>query len=156
MDRRARPATFKRMLIATDGSRLSARAVDAGIRLAAATGARVTVFHATAEFPVTPFPEYAISSDAAAVDAWEKAQQRRARRILSAARARAERAGVPCVTRSAQVLQPHLAILEAAKHGKCDLIVMASHGRRGVKALILGSETQKLLARTPLPVLVCR
>lgn len=147
---------YKRILIATDGSRLAGKAVNAGIGLARAVGARVTLFHAAEAFPVMPSPEFAIASGRAGVAAWDKARKKRAERVLAKARARAKLAGLACETRFAVAASPHKAILEAARRDRCDLIVMASHGRRGLEGLVLGSVTQKVLTLGKLPVLVCR
>ena len=88
--------------------------------------------------------------------AWKTDQEKRAKSILNKAQAKAEKAGITCTTKSAVALHPYDAILEAAKRARCDLIVMASHGRRGIQGLVLGSETNKVLTHGKLPVLVVR
>jgi nucleotide-binding universal stress UspA family protein len=87
---------------------------------------------------------------------WDAAEKKRSARIFEKIKAKAARLGVTCATVSRQSAAPHKAILESAKKARCDLIVMASHGRRGIQALILGSETHKVLTLGKLPVLVCR
>lgn len=147
---------FKHILVATDGSRLSDKAVDTAIRLAAKLGARLNAFHVTEEYPVTAFPEYAIAYGGLTAEDWEAGQEKRARRILEKVATRAGKAGVDCDTRFKLAMYPHEAIVEQAKKRRCDLIVMASHGRRGLKGLVLGSETHKVLTHGKVPVLVCR
>ncbi len=146
----------KHILVATDGSKLSDRAVAAAIGLARSAGAKLTAFHATEDFPIMPYPEYSMLVDALTPDLWQADQEKRALHILRGVEARARKAGVPCVSKSRMAAHPYKAILEAAKKSGCDLIVMASHGRRGVQGLVLGSETNKVLTHGKLPVLVVR
>lgn len=147
---------IRHLLVATDGSRLSDKAVDAAVSLARDLGARLTVFHATEDCPVGPFPEYAIVYDTLTREDWNAAQDKRARRILDKAAAKARKAGVACKTSFGPALHPYEAIIKAAKAVRCNAIVMASHGRRGIQGLVLGSETNKVLTHSKLPVLVCR
>ena len=144
------------ILACTDGSRLSDKAVATAIALAGKTHARLTVYHATDPFPVMPYPEYAAVLNSVRSDEWDNAQKARAKRILEKCKAKAAKAGVDCKTISNGAMSPHDGILAAARKGKCDLIVMASHGRRGIQALVLGSETNKVLTHGKIPVLVCR
>ncbi|MBI5718220.1 MAG: universal stress protein [Burkholderiales bacterium] len=146
---------YKHLLIPTDGSAPSAHAIAHGVAVAKATGARVTgIFVAPAPTPlvfegllpvgyVQPEEHAAMSAAAAA-------------RYLGAIEKAAQQAGVPYegVTVTGEYAAD--AILEAAVKRKCDLIVMASHGRRGLAHALLGSETQKVLSRAKIPVLVCR
>ncbi len=146
---------YKHILIPTDGSTLSAHAVAQGIALAKATGARVTgLFVAPAPTPVVfdglvpvgymqPEEHAALSARAAA-------------RYLGEIEKAAQRAGVACEAVTVTGEFPAEAIVETAAQRKCDLIVMASHGRRGLAGVLLGSETQKVLTHAKLPVLVCR
>ena len=144
---------YKHILIPTDGSDLSGAAVRQGIALAKALGARVTAltvsspFHAVAVDPVmvTDTPEqYRKDSEAAA------------QRYLGVATAAAGAANVPCDWLHVIDDHPYQAIIETARDKGCDLIFMASHGRKGVSALLLGSETTKVLTHSKIPVLVCR
>ncbi len=147
---------FKHILVATDGYKLSDKAVAAAIGLAGALGAKLTAFHATEDYPITPFPEYAMLADSFTPEAWKAGEEKRARRILQGVEAKAKKAGVTCDSKFALAAHPYEAIIEAAKKSRCDLIVMASHGRRGVQGLVLGSETNKTLTHGKLPVLVVR
>jgi len=146
---------FKHILIPTDGSALSAQAAKAGVRLAAALGARVTgVFAAP---PATPVIYKAVLPVGYATPRERERMIRKAVEhhlgvIAEAARA----AGVPCETVSVTSDFPADTILTAAKKRRCDLIVMASHSRRGLRGVLLGSETQKVLAGSRIPVLVYR
>ena len=146
----------RHILVATDGSKLSDKAVAAAIGLARGLGAKLMAFHATEDFPIMPFPEYSMLVDALTPDLWQADQEKRAQRILRSVEAKAKKAGVACASMSVMAAHPYQAILEAAKKSRCDLIVMASHGRRGVQGLVLGSETNKVLTHGKLPVLVVR
>ena len=147
---------YKHILISTDGSRLSDKAVNAAIALAHELGAKLTAFHVMEEYPIMPYPDYAAAIESFTPEIWNADQQKRAKRILSKAQATAEKAGIACTAKSATAMHPYEAILEAAKKARCDLIVMASHGRRGIQGLVLGSETNKVLTHGKLPVLVVR
>jgi nucleotide-binding universal stress UspA family protein len=147
---------FKHILACTDGSRLSDKAVSAAIGLAAETGARLTVFHATQDYPLIPFPEYAMADAAMSPVEWKAEQEKRARHILDRVAVKAKKADVKCATVFGKAAHPYLAILQAAKKARCDVIVMASHGRRGIAGVVLGSETHKVLIHGKLPVLVYR
>jgi nucleotide-binding universal stress UspA family protein len=147
---------YKHILAATDGSKLSDKAVATAIGLAKLCGAKLTVFHATEPYPVSMFSEYAMLSDAATPKTWSETQRRRAKRVLEKAQEKASKAGVSFASATAESLDPYEGILATAKKKQCDLIVMASHGRRGLQGFILGSETHKVLTHGKLPVLVCR
>ena len=144
---------YKHILVATDGSELSDKAVDAAVGLAGNLGAKLTGFHATQDYPIMPFPDVAGSLTPAT---WKADQGKRARRILEKVEAKAKKAGVACDTGFSLAVHPYEAIIQAAKKARCDLIVMASHGRRGIKGIVLGSETNKVLTHSKLPVLVVR
>ena len=147
---------FKHILVATDGSKLSDKAVDAAIGLARDLGAKLTGFHATENYPITPYPEYAIVAGSLTPSAWKEDEDKRARRLLEKIEAKAKKAGVDCDMSFSLALHPYEAILQAAKKARCDLIVMASHGRRGIQGMVMGSETNKVLTHSKLPVLVVR
>ncbi|HEY8877926.1 MAG TPA: universal stress protein [Roseateles sp.] len=144
---------FKHILLPTDGSQFSERAVFRGIELARQVGARVTGFYAAPEFHLLSYRAAALSEsqDQFALDV-----QSHAEKYLAFIRDTASEAKVPCETLVERSDHPHDAICRAAKQRQCDLIVMASHGRRGLTGLILGSETQRVLAHTDVPVLVWR
>jgi nucleotide-binding universal stress UspA family protein len=146
---------FKHILIPTDGSRLSAQAAKAGVRLARRLGARVTGLFAAP--PATPI----VYRDALPVgyttpEHHEKMIRRAAQAHLEVIERAAKSAGVRCECLSVTSDFPAEAILQTAARRRCDLIVMASHSRRGLKGLLLGSQTQKVLAAASIPVLVYR
>jgi nucleotide-binding universal stress UspA family protein len=146
---------YKHILIPTDGSRLSHRTVVAGVELARALGARVTgLFAAPAATPLVyrdllPVGYGTPEQNAVLIE-------RAALRYLAVIERAAKAAGVPCETVSVIDDFPADAILSLAKRRKCDLIFMASHGRRGLSGVLLGSETQKVLTHARIPVLVYR
>ena len=146
---------YRNILVATDGSKLSLKAATHAIDLAKSIGGRITGFFAS---PSYPLPVYADGVVFAPLSRREYAAQCReeAERILAVIGDKAKRAGVAFTPVSAISAAPWEAILAAARKHKCDAIVMASHGRRGVAALVLGSETQKVLTHSKLPVLVVR
>ncbi len=146
---------YKHLLVATDGSALSNKAVDTAIELARHLGARLSGFHATQDFPIETFSEYAVLSDGLSPASWKAEQEKRARTILDKVEVKARKAGVNCATNFNASLHPYEAIIKAAKKSRCDLIIMASHGRRGIAGIVLGSETHKVLTHSKLPVLVC-
>lgn len=144
---------FKHILLPTDGSGLSLGAVDQGIALAAALGADVHAFHVVAPFSAF---SYMVGLTDLNQDAWFDDGVERATTYLADVQMRAEQAGVPCSGSYVTDAHPHQAIIAAAETHGCDLIVMASHGWRGMNRLLLGSETQKVLLSCAIPVLVCR
>lgn len=144
---------YRHILIPTDGSALSEMAIRHGLTLARAVGARVTVLTVS-----LPFRSFAIDpvmvSDSPV--RYEQECEALAEKALGIARTEAAVAGVSCETRHMTRAQPYQAIVELAQTQGCDLICMASHGRKGVSALVLGSETNKVLTHSKIPVLVCR
>lgn len=147
---------MKHILVCTDGSRLSQKAVKAAVLLARDLGAHLTAYHAMEPFPVMPDPEYAAVLIAVRPDEWERIQSAGAQAILEKCEAMAAKAGVPYSSRFDSPASPHEGIVAAARKAKCDLIVMASHGRHGIRGLLLGSETNKVLTHSKIPVLVYR
>ena len=144
---------YKHILLPTDGSELSATAVRDGVRFAKEIGARVTALHVTAPFhPIEMTP----SAFTAHIQEHDAKAKESAQRALGAVTEAARAAGVPCATVHRVSLSPYEAIIALAGEAGCDLIFMASHGRRGVAALLLGSETNKVLTHSKIPVLVCR
>ena len=143
---------FHRILVPTDGSDITSNAVNLAIQLAKLHGAELMTLSVTEPFP------YAAVSEIQPVPPQEfmDAQQRVAGRRVEAVRAAAAAAGLTCQAHTVEALHAWEAIIEHAKKEGVDLIVMASHGRRGVAALLLGSETQKVLTHTDLPVLVVK
>jgi nucleotide-binding universal stress UspA family protein len=146
---------YHNILVATDGSRLSAKAVTQAIALARALGAKLTAFHASPDYPM---PAYAdgVMYDPVSPNEYAAMCKKEADRILGAVGTKAKAARVRFAAEQSIAPSPWKAILAAAKKQKCDAIVMASHGRRGVSALLLGSETQKVLTHSKLPVIVVR
>jgi nucleotide-binding universal stress UspA family protein len=145
-------AMYKHILIATDGSELAGRAVAAGLALAKTLDARVTVVSATEPWSAMVIGEPALSFP---LDDHEKAAAENAKRILARAAAAAKDAGVACETVHVSDF-PAEGIIATAKDKGCDLIVMASHGRRGLSRVILGSQATRVLALSTVPVLICR
>ncbi len=144
---------YGNILIPTDGSSLSGDAVKAGIDLAKAIGAKVTVLTVTAPIQVYS-AEVALIEEPPADFQARVAEH--SERLLGEAAAEAKAAGVPVETLAVEADRPYEAIIDTAKGKGADLIVMASHGRKGVAALVLGSETQKVLTHCKIPVLVHR
>jgi nucleotide-binding universal stress UspA family protein len=146
---------YKNILIPTDGSELSVRTIKAGVKLAKATGARVTgLFVAPTPTPLV----YKGIIPVGYMSPEEHAEtiSRAAASHLGVIEKAAKVAGVTCQCTTITGDFPAESILQAAAKYKCDLIFMASHGRKGMSALILGSETQKVLAHSTVPVLVHR
>jgi nucleotide-binding universal stress UspA family protein len=146
---------FKNILVATDGSKLSAKAVAYAIRVAKCSGAKLTVCFATTRYSVGAHGE-GVLYDAASEGRYDKLCREEGARILDSVARKTAAAGVKSNITQAVASAPWQAILATAKKSKCDLIVMASHGRRGISALLLGSETQKVLTHSKLPVIVVR
>ena len=144
---------YKHILIATDRSEYSNKVVADGIALAKAIGARITIY--TAILPRIG-AEYALVSDSSDTANYGRIIEAHAAAVLEAAQAQADAAGVPCTTLSTKHEQPWRAILDSAAAQNCDMIMMASHGRSGLDALLLGSEAQKVLTHSTIPVLVDR
>jgi nucleotide-binding universal stress UspA family protein len=146
---------YKTLLVATDGSKLSDKALAHAIGLAQAVGAALTVFYAAPDYPMPAYADGVVYEPVSRRE-YAKLAAEDAQKILGAAATKAEAAGLICKTAFAIASAPWEAILAAAKKHKCDAIVMASHGRRGISAVLLGSETQKVLTHTKLPVIVVR
>ncbi|HEY5635582.1 MAG TPA: universal stress protein [Burkholderiales bacterium] len=146
---------FKHILIPTDGSALSHRAVIAGVELAAAIGARVTgLFAAPAATPLVYRDLLPVGYATPARHA--RLIEKSAARYLDVIADHAKKKGVRCALVQLTDDYPADAIVATAKKSRCDLVFMASHGRKGMAGLLLGSETQKVLARAGVPVLVYR
>ena len=146
---------FKHLLVPTDGSNLSSETVSRAILFAREAGARITFFYAKPEYPIAYFGEGALI-DPTTPEKFADMAEKQAQEILAAAQALAGAAGVPAAATSATSDVPYQAIIDAAAASGCDLIFMASHGRRGLSGLLLGSETQKVLTHSKIPVLVYR
>ena len=144
---------FKNILIATDGSELASKALHNGLTLAKALGAKITAMTVTEPWLAVAPGEMAIAFP---IEDYEKAVKENAGHILRSASALAAELGVTCETRHVKDTFPADGILEAARAERADLIVMASHGRRGLSRLFLGSQANRVVTQSTIPVLVCR
>ena len=143
---------FKRILVPTDGSDITAKAVDASIALAKSVGAKLYTISVKEPFPYSAISEMQPTPPQEFFDAQERIAAKRVQAVTELC----AKADVPCQAHTVEALHPWEAIIDHAKRMECDLLVMASHGRRGVSALLLGSETQKVLTHSKVPVLVVR
>jgi nucleotide-binding universal stress UspA family protein len=141
---------YTRILVPTDGSEITAKAVQSAVQLARLSGAALSTLSVKEPFPYSAISEMQPVPPQEYYDAQERLATGRVQAVLDAARA----AGITADGATVEALHPWEAILEHARERGCDLIVMASHGRRGVAALLIGSETQKVLTHSTLPVLV--
>ena len=146
---------YKRILVPTDGSTLSKKAVRSAVELAAAVGAEVVALNVVPRYPTSYF-EGAISISMAEVARVEKQWAERGQSLADDVSRLAQRAGVKAKALTVRSDLVAEAILAAARKNRCDLVVMASHGRKGLKRLLLGSETQHVLTHGNIPVLVLR
>jgi nucleotide-binding universal stress UspA family protein len=144
---------YKNILIATDGSELAGKAIAAGFALARELKSAVTVVTVTEPWTAYVSGEAGIAFP---VDEYEKSTRENAAHILGGVSKLAHKAGLTCATIHAKDQYPSDGILETAKARGCDLIVMASHGRRGLGRLLLGSQAVRVLTHSDVPVLVCR
>jgi nucleotide-binding universal stress UspA family protein len=144
---------FQHILVPTDGSPLSAKAVRNAVSLAKTLKARVTVMTVIEPYRVFAQDPAQLAETEAA---YKKRTQADAARLLAEADDLAQKTGVTYATLQVEHEQVHQAITETASKRGCDLIAMASHGRRGIAALVLGSVTTKVLTHSSLPVLVYR
>ena len=148
---------FKHILVPTDGTAFSSKAAGHAIELAPPMGARLTFIHV---LPLRPLPffggEGGMFVDQTEPDEFEQSARDAALRHLATLEAQAQSAGIPAGSVAQGGGAPYEVIIEVATERGCDLILMASHGRTGIKSMILGSETQKVLTHTKIPVLVYR
>lgn len=146
---------FKNILVPSDGSSLSQKAVKQAIGLAKITGAKLTALHVYPKFSGSPYGTFG-----PAEDVLEEAHDRQSReqgdKLFASIGKQAEAAGVSFASVMVESNDVWKQIIAVAKKKKCDLICMASHGRRGLSGVVLGSETQKVLTHTDIPVLVLR
>ena len=147
---------YRHILVSTDGSKLSGKAIRSAVRLADATGAKVTGVYVTVPFTAPAYGEGVMYMPAMSPKRYKEVTEREARKALAAVEIEARTGGVQYATMMLTADNPWEGIIRAAKAKRCDLIVMASHGRRGLAGLILGSETTKVLTHSKVPVLVCR
>ncbi len=146
---------YRKILVATDGSTLSKKAVRSAIDLAGAVGAELVALYVVPRYPVSYF-EGGVTVSSAEIARTEKQWADKGQAVVDAVRDDAQAAGVKAkatISRSDLVAE---SILATVKKNKCDLVVMASHGRKGLKRILLGSETQHVLTHSTVPVLVLR
>ena len=143
---------FKRILVPTDGSDITAKAVHTAISLAKLTGAEVFAIGVKEPFPYSAISEMQPVPPQEFYDAQERIASGHVKAVIDTGLA----AGLKVQAHTVEALHPWEAIIDHAKNQGCDLIVMASHGRRGISALLLGSETQKVLTHSTLPVFVVK
>jgi nucleotide-binding universal stress UspA family protein len=147
---------YKHILIAIDGSELADKGLGHGLAVAKALNAAVTIVTVTDFWSPLVMADEARRGKSNPPDEYEKGMAKAARRILDAAEAKARASGVEAKAVHVADKHPAQGIVEVAAQNGCDLIVMSSHGRRGVRALMLGSQTAEVVAHTTIPVLVVR
>lgn len=143
---------YKKILIPTDGSELSDRALEAGADFAKSLGSSVVIVTVIEPYSYSNLSEYRPES----IDQYDARVKEMAQERLEMAKELVEKKGVPCEVLAFKSFSPAEAILDAASEEDCDLIFMASHGRQGLAAVLLGSETQKVLTHSKTPVMVYR
>ena len=143
---------YKRILISTDGSDISQKAVQAAVDLARSSAAELFAISVKEPFPYSAISEMQPVPPQEFFDAQERIASERVKAVVDVA----GKAAVKCHAHTVEALHPWEAILDHAKTQGCDLIVMASQGRRGLSAMLLGSETQKVLTHSSIPVLVIK
>jgi nucleotide-binding universal stress UspA family protein len=146
---------YRNILIATDGSALAEKAIAHGLSLAKSVGAKVTALIVEAPFNVYDVPESRVPQMSEAFAQHAEHIKQHAGKVLSHVAEAAKAVGVPCETVQLEHDHPYEAIITTAQDKGCDIIVMASHGRSGISAVLLGSVTNKVLTHTSIPVLVC-
>ncbi len=148
---------YRNILVPTDGSALSLKAAREAARLAKGSKARMTAFYAIEPFYPPPASEAAIVyPEIYSEEEYRKHAEKAAGAALGKVEAEARASGVTAETKFVTASAPWKAIIDEARKRKCDLIVMASHGRGGLASALLGSETLKVLTHSKTPVLVCR
>ena len=146
---------YRNVLVATDGSALADHAVSHGLSLAKSVGAKVTVVIVEAPFNIYDLPASRTQEISDFITEYSTRMRQHANSVLSHVADKANAAGVPCETVHCEHDFPYKAIIATAEAKGCDVIVMASHGRSGMSAMLLGSVTNQVLTHTKLPVLVC-
>ncbi len=146
---------FKNIMVPTDGSAPSRRAIKRAVQLAREQKARITGFYVGPPWQLPAYSEY-VPTEIVSPKQHAAAVKKTAARILGAVKKAAAGAGVRCKCSYVMGEHPYDEIVKAARRYGCDVIVIASHGRRGISRLLLGSQTSKVLAHASVPVLVCR
>ena len=147
---------YRHILIATDGSSLATRAAKQGLALAKALGARVTAVTVTELWSASEMAAKAARGEKHPTDDYEAKASAAAEKVLAEIREAAETEGVRCETLHVADERPADGIVRACEQHGCDLIVMSSHGRRGLERLVLGSQATEVVATSKVPVLICR
>src|SRR4051812_39080505 len=147
---------YKHILLPTDGSKLSAKAVKQAVRFAQSIGARLTAIHVSAAYRTLMDEGFAMPTVSVYEKRFEERSIKLSNALLAGVKSAAESAGVRCDCVAVISDRPYDAIIKQAKKSKCELILMASHGRKGLQSLLLGSETSKVLTHSTIPVLVVR
>ncbi len=147
---------FKNIIVSTDGSKLSGKAIRMAVKLATATNAKVTGVFVMAPWVAAAYGEGVVYAPVMSPKRHKELTEREAKKALAAVEIEARTASVTYTALMLTAENPWEGIVRAAKSRNADLIVMASHGRRGLSGLILGSETTKVLTHSKIPVLVCR
>jgi nucleotide-binding universal stress UspA family protein len=147
---------YKHILVSTDGSKLSGKAIRTAVKLADATGAKVTGVYVIAPFVAPAYGEGVMYMPGVSPVRYKQITEREARKALAMVEIEARTGRVQYATAMPTADNPWKGIIRTARSKRADLIVMASHGRRGLAGLILGSETTKVLTHSKIPVLVCR
>ena len=147
---------FRHILVSTDGSKLSGKAIRTAVRLAGTTGAKLTGAFVMAPYMPPAYGEGVMYTQVISPKRYKDIMEKTARKALAAVDVEAGAAGVAYGSAMLTANNPWEGIIRVAKSKKCDLIVMASHGRRGLAGLVLGSETTKVLTHSKVPVLVYR
>ena len=145
---------YANILLSTDGSDVAKKGVKHGIALAKALNAKVTVITVTESLPPIYYGPTRVTPSNEDLDSFDAVCKEFASKVLDEARAIAEQSGISAELLHVSNEHPATAIIETAKSRGCDLIVMASHGRRGIRKLLLGSQTSEVLANGSVPVLV--
>jgi nucleotide-binding universal stress UspA family protein len=143
---------FKKILLPTDGTELSGKAIEGGLEFAKALGASVVGVTVIEPYSYSNLSEYRPET----LDDYEQRMLKAAAERLGKVADAAARAGIPVETVTVKSFSPYEAIIDTAKSTGCDVIFMASHGRKGLSAVLLGSETQKVLTHSAIPVMVYR
>lgn len=147
---------YKNILIATDGSELATRAVSQGLELARTCGGKATIVTVTDIWSALEMAQSVQAGEQNPVGLYEEAEVAAAGKILSVARAQGEKTGVTCEILHIRDQHPAEGIIEAAESKGCDLIVMASHGRRGIGKILLGSVSSEVLTHSKVPILIVK
>ncbi len=147
---------YEHILVPTDGSKLSARAIRAASALAQTCGAKITGVYVIPPYVPPMYAEGMIYAADLGPRRYKELMLRAAKKALAVVSTEAQLASVACAAVTPLADQPWEGILQTARAKRCDLIVMASHGRRGLAGLLLGSETTKVLTHSRIPVLVVR